>query len=120
MYALLADVVLVLHFAFVVFVALGGLIVLKWRRAAWVHVPAALWGVAIELGGGICPLTPLENRLRELAGGQPYGGDFVARYLLPLVYPAGLTREMQIALGLSVLLVNAAIYVWILRRRSQR
>jgi hypothetical protein len=120
MYAFLADLVLAVHFAFVAFVALGGLLVLKWRRVAWIHIPAAAWGVAIEFAGWICPLTPLENRWRELAGEQPYYGDFIARYLLPIVYPEGLTREIQIALGLSALLVNAAVYVWVFRRRSQR
>lgn len=115
--ALLADVVLVAHLAFVAFVALGGFFVLKWPRVAWFHVPAAAWGVAIEFGGWICPLTPVENRLRELAGEQGYRGDFVARYLLPLIYPDGLTREAQVALGLMALLINGAIYIAVLRRR---
>jgi hypothetical protein len=116
MYALLADAVLLAHFAFVLFVALGALLVLKWPRAAWAHIPAALWGIAIEFGGWICPLTPLENRLRELAGQSTYEGDFIARYLMPLIYPEGLTREAQIALGLAALLFNAAIYVIVWRR----
>ncbi|MGH9372344.1 MAG: DUF2784 domain-containing protein [Vicinamibacterales bacterium] len=118
MFALLADVVLVLHAGFVLFVALGGLLVLKWTRIAWLHLPAAVWGVAIELGGWICPLTPLENRLRGLGGEAPYTGDFVARYLMPLIYPDGLTRTVQIALGLAALLLNVAIYTIVLRRRS--
>jgi hypothetical protein len=117
MYAALADIVLVLHFAFVLFVALGGLLVLRWRRVAFVHVPAAVWGIAIEFGGWICPLTPLENSLRMRAGQSSYRGDFVARYLLPLIYPEGLTREAQIAIGLAVLAGNGAIYALVVRRR---
>jgi hypothetical protein len=117
MYALLADLVLVLHLAFVLFVALGALLVWKWRGLAWVHLPAAAWGAAIEFAGWICPLTPLENRLRALAGEAAYEEDFIARYLLPVIYPTGLTREAQIALGLIVVVVNAAIYAAILLRR---
>jgi drug/metabolite transporter superfamily protein YnfA len=115
-YGLLADAVLLIHFAFVLFVALGALLVWKWPRLAWVHVPAAAWGVAIEFGGWICPLTPLENHLRVLAGDKPYGGDFIARYLMPVIYPEGLTREAQFALGGAALLFNLAVYVAILRR----
>jgi hypothetical protein len=117
MYALLADLVLILHFGFVLFVVLGGLLIMKWRAIAWLHVPAAIWGVAIEFGGWMCPLTPLENRLRERAGEAPYTGDFVARYLMPVIYPDGLTREAQIALGLAALLFNVAVYGSLLRRR---
>ena len=116
MYALLADAVLVVHFAFVLFVTLGALLVWKWRRVAWVHVPAAAWGVAIEFAGWTCPLTPLENHLRRQAGDEPYGGDFIARYLLPVIYPEGLTREAQFALGGAALLFNVAIYIVIFRR----
>jgi hypothetical protein len=117
MYSVLADAVLLLHFAFVLFVAFGALLVLRWPRVAWVHLPAAVWGVAIELGGWICPLTPLENRLRELAGESTYRGDFIARYLMPVIYPEGLTREVQLALGLAALVGNGAIYAFVLRRR---
>jgi hypothetical protein len=117
MYALLADLVLVVHFAFALFVVFGGLLVVKKPAIVWLHVPAALWGVAIEFGGWICPLTPLENRLRERAGEAPYTGDFVARYLMPVLYPEGLTREAQIVLGLAALAFNAAVYAFIVRRR---
>ncbi len=117
--AILADAVLVAHFGFVLFVALGGLLVLKWPRAAWLHLPAAAWGTAIEFGGWICPLTPLENRLRELAGEATYRGDFIARYLAGFIYPEGLTRELQIALGAATLLINAAIY-FVAWRRARR
>jgi hypothetical protein len=118
MYAALAAAVLVAHLGFVAFVALGGLLALRWPRVVWVHVPAALWGAAIEFGGWICPLTPLENELRTRAGLSPYGGDFVARYLMPLIYPDGLTRGVQMALGAGTLVVNAVIYAAVFRRRA--
>ena len=118
LWLLLADLTVLAHAAFVVFVVAGGLAVWRWPRVAWAHVPAAVWGVAIEWTGAVCPLTPLENRLRALGGGGAYSGDFVGEYVLPLLYPAGLTRPVQIALGTLVLLLNAAIYAWLLRRRS--
>ena len=120
MYSALADAVLVVHFAFVLFVVLGGLLVLRWPRLAWFHIPAALWGVAIEFGGWICPLTPLENELRSRGGEAPYHGDFIARYLMPVIYPEGLTREAQVVLGLAALLFNGAIYLVVIRRRQAR
>lgn len=119
MYAVLADAVLVAHFAFVVFVVLGGWLVVRWPRIAWVHVPAAIWGAAIEFFGWICPLTPLENYLRERAGGAAYEGDFVGRYLLPVIYPEGLTRETQILLGAVVVVFNAAAYARVLWRQRR-
>jgi hypothetical protein len=115
-YGLLADAVLVAHAAFVAFVVLGGLLVLRWPRLAWVHLPMVAWGAGIEFSGGICPLTPLENHLRALAHQQGYAGGFVEHYLLGLLYPAGLTRNVQLALGLLVLVVNAAVYAWAWRR----
>lgn len=120
MYALAADAVLVLHLAFVLFVAAGGLLVLRWPRLAWAHVPVAIWGAAIEFGGWICPLTPIENDLRARAGESPYTGDFVARYLLPVIYPEGLTREAQVILGLAVVLFNGVIYAIVVGRRKRR
>lgn len=116
LFRILADVVVVIHFGFVVFVTLGALLVLRWRRLAWVHVPAAIWGAGIEFLGGICPLTPLEVRLRRLAGEAGYSGGFIEHYLLPVLYPGGLTREVQITLGVLVLAVNLGIYGWILTR----
>jgi hypothetical protein len=120
-YRLLADLVLVVHAAFVVFVMLGGLAVLRWPRLAWVHLPAAIWGAGIEFAGGICPLTPLENHWRRLAGEQGYAGGFVEHYVMAALYPEGLTRGLQIALGLAVLAVNAAVYVrfWRLMKTSR-
>lgn len=116
--AWLADLVVIAHALFIVFVVAGGLLVLRWPRAAWVHLPAAVWGVLIEWAGWICPLTPLENTLRRAAGQAGYSGGFVERYLLPMIYPAGLTPSVQLWLGLVVLVVNVAIYaLWWRRRR---
>ena len=111
-----ADLVVVLHASFVAFVVFGGLLALRWPRAAWVHLPAAAWGAAIEFTGWICPLTPLEHALRLRAGDDTYAGDFLAAYLLAALYPEGLTRGVQFALGGLVVLVNAAIYTVVLRR----
>ena len=113
-----ADVVLVVHFAFVVFVVLGGFLALRWRRVAWVHVPVALYGAAIEFAGFICPLTPLEVWLRRQGGQAGYEGGFVEHYITAALYPTGLTREIQVALGVGVLAINAAVYfIWWERRR---
>ena len=116
-FSLAADLVALLHLAFVVFVVSGGLLVLRWPRLAWLHLPAVAWGAAIELLGWICPLTPLENRLRHAAGLAGYEGGFVDHYLLPVLYPASLSRSVQIMLGLSVLVINAVLYGSILRLR---
>jgi hypothetical protein len=116
-YRLLADLVLMLHAAFVAFVMLGGLLVPRWPRLAWVHLPVVAWGAGIEFVGGICPLTPLENRWRLLAGQQGYPGGFVEHYVLPVLYPDGLSRRAQIVFGAIALAVNVSIYAWALRRR---
>lgn len=117
-YRLLADLVLVAHAAFVVFVVLGGLAVLRWPRLAWVHLPVVLWGAGIEFTGGICPLTPLENHWRQLAGEQGYVGGFIEHYLVSALYPEGLTRGVQLALGVLVIAVNVAIYARIWRGKK--
>jgi hypothetical protein len=117
-YLLLADLVVWIHFAFVVFVVLGGVLVMRWPRLIWVHLPAVMWGVIIELCGWICPLTPLENWLRRKGGGENDHSDFVAHYLLPMLYPQGLTRKSQITLGALVVVVNVAIYGWIFRSKK--
>jgi hypothetical protein len=117
-FGLLADAVVAVHFTFAVFVPLGGLLVLRWQRVAWLHVPAAVWGVLIELAGLTCPLTPLENLLRARAGRTVYQGGFIEQYLLPVLYPAGLTRSMQLALGIAALAINAVVYWRVLRHRS--
>jgi hypothetical protein len=119
-YQALANLVLIAHLAFVLFVVLGGFLVLKWRSLAWLHLPAFLWGALVELAGWVCPLTPLENWLREKGGGLVYRTGFVEHYLLPLLYPATLTRTSQILLGLLVLGVNLGLYGWILWRTSQK
>jgi hypothetical protein len=107
---LLADFVVIFHGIFVLIAILGGVLVLRWRWWAWFHIPAFLWAGFIELTGGICPLTPLENRLRVAGGEAGYEGDFVGRYLIPLLYPSDLTREIQIVLGIFVILFNIGVY----------
>jgi hypothetical protein len=116
LYRVLADLVVVVHFAFAVFVIAGGLLVLRWRRLAWVHIPAAIWGALIEFAGWICPLTPLEKWFRERGGGAGYHGGFVEHYILPVLYPRGLTREVQLVLGALVVLVNLGVYGWLVYR----
>ncbi|MGH7651402.1 MAG: DUF2784 domain-containing protein [Gemmatimonadaceae bacterium] len=116
----LASIVLSIHFAFVLFVVLGGLLVLRWPRLAWAHIPAAVWGVLIEYSGWICPLTPLENWLRARAGEVGYTGGFVEHYLLRTLYPQGLTRHDQLALGTLVLAINAGAYATLIARRRRR
>ena len=112
----LADLVVLAHFAFVLFVVLGGLLVLRWPVLAWVHLPAAIWGVWIEFRGWICPLTPLENDLRRRAGLAGYQGGFVEHYVIPTLYPADLTPPKQLALGTLALLVNLVAYGVLVRR----
>lgn len=119
-YARLADLLVVAHAAFVVFVAAGGLLVWRWPRLAWIHVPCAVWGVAIEWTGGVCPLTPLEQSLRRAAGQAGYEGGFIEHYLEPILYPAGLDRGAQLILGALALLVNLAVYAALIRRRRRR
>jgi hypothetical protein len=116
----LADVVVAIHVAFVLFVVFGGLLVLRRPAIAWLHLPAAVWGAWVELVGWVCPLTPLENLLRARGGGAGYEASFVERYLLPALYPSELTRELQFALGVAVLLINAAIYGRFLANRRRR
>ena len=115
----LADVLVVVHLAFVLFVLLGGVLVLWRRRLALLHLPVAAWGVLIELSGWVCPLTPLEVRLRRLGGQAGYSGGFVEHYILPVLYPSGLTRQHQVWLGILVGLLNLGIYGWILRRMAR-
>ena len=117
--ALTADIIVLLHFAFILFVSVGGLLVLRWPRLAWLHLPCVAWGVLIEVSGGICPLTPLEMRYRHAAGDPGYSGDFIDRYLLPVIYPSGLTRSLQIGLGLALLLFNLTIYLYAWYRRKK-
>ena len=115
-YRTLADAVVVLHLAFVVFVLFGGLLVCWRPRMAWLHLPAAVWGAAVEFGGWICPLTPLEYWLRLQSGDPASRSDFIGEYVLPVLYPAGLTQDTQRLLGAVVVIVNVGIYGWLLRR----
>lgn len=119
-YQLLAGLVVILHLLFVLFVVLGGFLVLRWRWLAWIHLPAALWGIGIEWLGGVCPLTPLEIYFRRLGGEAGYTGGFVEHYILPVLYPDGLTPEIEIGLGVLVLVVNAVAYAVLIRRRRRR
>ncbi len=119
-FRILADVAVVLHLAFVAFVLVGGLLVLRRPQLAWVHLPAAAWGAWVEFAGSVCPLTPLENWLREQGGRVAYSSSFIEHYLLPILYPASLSRELQWALGGIVLLVNVAVYIVVFGRRTQR
>ena len=119
-YQLFADLVVVIHFAFVFFSVLGALLAIRWRRIIYLHLPAAVWAAWIEFSGRICPLTPLENWLRLKGGGAGYSGDFIGHYLLPILYPSGLTRKVQFVLGGVVVGLNIIIYGYILFARKRR
>jgi hypothetical protein len=120
-YRLLADLLVLFHAGFVLFVVLGGLIVLRRPRVAWVHLPVAAWGAWVEFSSTVCPLTPLENHLRRLGGEAGYSGGFIAHYILPVLYPAGLNPRVEIVLGVFVVLLNLSVYAALWRkRRSDR
>ena len=112
-YQVLADGVVILHLFFIVFVILGGMLVLVQPKIIWLHIPCVIWGILIELTGGICPLTPLELYLRSRAGESTYTGDFVFHYIEPIIYPEGLTRELQILFSALVIMVNVVVYGWL-------
>lgn len=114
---LLADAVLVFHLAFIAFAVAGGLLAFRRPRIAWLHLPVLGWAALVEFTGWICPLTPLENRLRALGGAAGYEGGFIEHYLLPLIYPAALTRELQWTLGAGLVAFNAVVYFLLWRRR---
>jgi hypothetical protein len=105
----LADLIVFIHFSFILFVIFGGFLVLKWRKLIWLHLPAAMWGALIEFAGWICPLTSLENQLRSTSGGG-YASSFIVHYIIPVIYPAVLTRKIQMSLGLAVILLNLFVY----------
>jgi hypothetical protein len=111
-----ADAVLLVHFGFVLFVVLGGLLLLRWPRVAWVHLPAVVWAALVELNGWICPLTPLEVSLRQASGEAGYAGDFLEHYLVALLYPEGLTGGTQLGFGIAVVAINVAFYALVARR----
>ena len=117
---LMADAVLVVHLLFILFAVIGAFIVLRWRSLIWVHLPCAIWAVAIEWGGWICPLTPLEVFLRRCAGQAGYTGSFIGHYLLPIIYPHNLTRGIQISLGIGVLVLNLIAYTLVVQKNRSR
>ncbi len=121
LFRLAADLVVGLHFLFILFVIAGGFLAWRWRWLAWVHLPAAAWGAIIEFMDWICPLTPLENDFRRRAGGAGYEGGFIEHYLIPIIYPAGLSSGIRIFLGIVVVLLNALAYaIYFTHRRPQR
>ncbi len=115
-YRFLADLTLVVHFAFIAFVIAGGFVAIRWRRIAWLHLPCAAWGALIEFAGWICPLTPLENAWRRAGGEAGYSGGFIEHYLLPLIYPGGLTRGIQVSFGIVAVALNLLAYTLVIRR----
>ena len=123
-YRLLADAVLLLHFAFLAFVVGGALLVWRWPRLAWLHLPALAWGAYVVLSGAVCPLTPLESELRRAGGASGYDGSFIEHYLLPLVYPDAVQgpagRGVQVALGVALVALNAGVYGLAWRRRGRQ
>lgn len=119
-YRIFADLVVFLHFAFIIFSLLGGLLVLWQKWIAYIHIPAAIWGSLIVIQGWVCPLTPLENYLRMAGGSEGYSGGFIANYIAPIIYPEGLTRELQVNLGFMALGINLAIYFYVIYRRRSR
>lgn len=119
-YRIAADLVLITHFAFVLFVVLGGFLVIRWPRLAWVHLPVAAYGAVIEFLGFICPLTPLENSLRRRGGEAGYSGGFIEHYITATIYPSGLTRGIQLVLGVGVLVLNAVVYAGVVRRWNRK
>ncbi|MFJ1341280.1 DUF2784 domain-containing protein [Pseudomonas caricapapayae] len=120
LYRLSADGLVLFHLLFIVFVLFGGLLVLKWRGIVWWHVPAMCWGIAVEFLHLYCPLTDWENSLRQAAGQAGYEGGFIEHYILPIIYPAGLTAGTQVVLGSIVVLVNALVYVQVIRHWPRR
>ena len=119
LYRIAADALVLLHLLFILYVTIGGFLVFYDKRAALAHLPVVCWGSATEFFGWICPLTPLENRLRILGGQQGYGGGFIEHYLLPVLYPEGLTRGLQVVLGVAALGINLAIYgFWLMQRKK--
>lgn len=120
MYQLLSDVIVVIHFLFIAFVVAGGLLVLRWPRLAVIHLPSAVWGAVVEFTGWICPLTPLENYLRQIAGLSYYSGGFVEQYLLPVIYPPFLTSSMQYILGSIVVAINLFFYILVIKKLHRK
>lgn len=116
LYSLTADLVVILHLGFILFALCGGFLVLRWRRIIWIHLPAFIWGSLVELAGWYCPLTPIEKSLRQAAGEVGYSGGFIEHYLVPVIYPIGLTRDSQIFFGCIVIFVNVVAYILVCRQ----
>ena len=119
-YSFLADLLVVFHLVFILYVIAGALLIFKWKKTLWLHLPSCFWGMTVEFTGWICPLTPWEIQLRRLAGEEGYTGSFIEHYLIPIIYPSGLTREVQMVLGGTVLIVNLSLYTLILINRRKR
>jgi len=119
-FSLTADLVVLIHFAFICFVVVGGFLAVKWKWLAFLHIPCALWGILIEFYGWVCPLTPLEQYLRKAGGSAGYSGGFIDHYITSIIYPSGLTREMQIIMGILVILINITAYTWVIIRYRKR
>ena len=114
-----ADGLVVIHLVFILFVIMGGLMLFRWPWMIWIHVPTAVWGGLVELFGAPCPLTPLENHLRQAGHAEAYSGGFIDHYIMPIVYPPGLTRQTQVVLGVLILVINFAIYFRFLTRKAK-
>jgi hypothetical protein len=119
LFQVLADGVVILHLCFIFFVIFGGIIAVLWPKVLWIQIPCVMWGITIELAGLICPLTPLENYLRQQAGQMLYSGDFIMHYIEPVIYPEGFTREFQILMGFLAFVVNALVYIWLFSHRKR-
>ena len=119
-YTLFADLVVLLHFGFIIFAVLGALLLRRWPRLIWLHLPTALWAMAIEFYGGVCPLTPLENWLHQQAGESGYSESFIQHYIAPIVYPGEITTTVRVVLGTAVLLINLVLYTRFLKLRQRR
>ncbi len=113
---LISDFIVLIHFGFILFVILGGLLVIKWKKFIWLHLPAASWGALIEFFGWLCPLTTLENQLRRNNDSEVYLNGFVEQYIIPLIYPEELTRDIQTILGVAVIVINLLIYYVVLKK----
>lgn len=120
LFSLAVDLIVLLHLGFILFALFGGFLLLKWRRLIWLHLPVVIWGSLVELVGWYCPLTPLEQSLRQAAGEGGYSGGFIEHYIVPLIYPVGLTRELQILFGCVVVFVNVVAYVLVLRQLNRK
>jgi hypothetical protein len=117
LFQVLADGVVILHFSFILFVIFGAIIAVFRPKILLIQIPCVMWGIFIELKGFICPLTPLENHLRQQAGQLPYPGDFIMHYIEPIIYPGSLTRELQILMGFLAFVVNVLVYIWLFHRK---